>query len=48
MDDIVHYFIECECIQYLWRAFSNWWYETPKVGFQLQTGKTLSSAKRRQ
>ena len=41
VDDIVHYFIECEYVHYLWRAFSNWWSETTKVGFQLQTHEKL-------
>ena len=31
MDDIVHYSIECEYVQYLWKAFFNSWFETTEV-----------------
>ena len=41
VDDIEHYFIECEYVQYFWRAFSNWWSDTTEVGFQLQTQEKL-------
>ena len=42
VDAIVHYFIECDYVQGIWRNFSKWSSETTELGYQQQTHRNKS------